>query len=185
MVAACTALAACGSGGDTLEIAGPTTASSRIVDLPAGPVSSSATIVETRLRAAGMQISAVDRQQGFMTARSSANRFVDCGRIFRSVDGRTAEYAGNASRLVLPDPTNPGGTLIRTVAVDTSAGIGITPGVTDTVVVNQQHRVTIEVSSPRGQVISTETREFTDRGFARFEDGTICRSSDAVNQALN
>lgn len=184
-LAASVAMASCAPSGDALEIAGPTTASTRIVDLPAGPISASTAIVEGRLRAAGVQISAVDRQQGLMTARTSANRFVDCGRIYRTVAGSTSEYPGNAPRLVLPDPANPGSTLVRTVAVDTSAGIGITPGVTNTVVVSQNHRVTIEVHSARGQAISTETREFTDRGFARFEDGTICRASDAMNQALS
>lgn len=183
-LAAAFLLAGCGGPrGDTLAIAGPTTASSTIIDLPPGPVSASAATVESRLRAAGVGISAIDRQSGLITARSQDNRFVDCGRIFETVGGRTVEFDGNARRIVLADPQNPSQSLVRTMTVLTSAGIGITPGVTNTVVVRQQHRVTIEVRTPR-QVISTETREFTDRGFARFEDGTICRSSNAMNEAL-
>lgn len=180
-----TGLSGCGGpSGEQLEIAGPSSSSSTIVDLPAGPISNSTAIVESRLRSAGVGVSAIDRQQGFITARTQSNRFVDCGTIFETVGGATREFPGNAQRLVLADPDNPNRSLVRTVAVDTSAGIGITQGVTNTVVVRQQHRVTIGVSTTGGQQISTETREFTDRGFARFEDGTICRSSDAMNRAV-
>ncbi len=169
---------------DTLAIAGPTTASSTIVDLPAGPVSASAALVESRLRAAGVRITAIDRDEGLITARSNGTRFVDCGTIFETAGGRTVEHPGNAGRLVLTDPRNPAARLVRTLTAETSAGIGITRGVTNTVVVRQQHRVSIVVRARNGQVISSETREFTDRGFARFEDGTICRTSNAMNEAL-
>lgn len=177
-----------GCGGPSTEplaISGPTTSSSKIIDLPPGPLGSSTDIVRARLQAAGVTVTAVDRNQGFITARTNDNRFVDCGSIFETTGGQTAEYDGNAARLVLTDPLEPGRILVRLVTAETSAGIGITAGVTNTVVVSQQHRVTIEVRDATGRTVSSETLEFTDRGFARFEDGTVCRSSDAMNAALS
>lgn len=185
LAAVSAALAACSGGGASLSRQGPSTASARIVDLPAGPVAGSAAVVEARLRAAGVTVTAIDRQSGFIKARSRDNRFVDCGTLRERVNGRTNTYNGNAPRVVVVDPGSPGTTQVREVDVVTSAGIGITPGVTNTVVVNQEHQVTIRLfSADRRTLLGSETLAFTDRGFARFEDGTVCRSSDAMNQAL-
>ena len=185
-LAACVVAAGCvGTPDSSLEISGPTTANSTIVDLPPGPVSQSATTVERRLRAAGVSVTAIDRQNGFITARTQNNAFVDCGQIRAVVDGRIVEADGNAPRLVLPDPDRPGETLVRTLASVTSAGIGITQGVTNTVVVALEHRVTITLrSAETGRQIGSQTLAFTDKGFAAFDDGTICRSSDQMNRAV-
>ena len=180
-VAGSIVLASCGAPEDSLSVSGPTTASASLVDLPSEPVSQSAATVEARLRAAGVGVTAIDRENGFILARTSDPSFVDCGEISEVVNGTRQTYPGNAPRLVLSDLS--GGTRVRTLSVDTSAGIGITEGVTNSVVIRQEHRVTLTIQSG-GETTLLETREFTERGFARFADGTTCRSSDAMNRAV-
>lgn len=178
------ALGACGSE-TSVDVSGPTTASSTIVDLPGGPVSGSAATLEARLNAAGVAVTAIDRENGFIQARTTDTAFVDCGRVTERVSGRTQTHDGNTPVLVLADPERPGSTVTRRVSAVTSAGIAVTQGRRNTVVVRQQHQVTVTVSSNfTGGVLSSETREFTDRGFASFADGTVCRSSNAMNRAL-
>jgi len=177
-------LAACGSQ-EGLEISGPTTASKQFVDFPPGPVSVTAAEVEQRLRVAGLRITVSDRANGFVRSRSTLNGFVDCGTIFETVDGQTITHPGNSARLLLADELAPGGRVVREVDVVSSAGMGISSGRTNTVVVTQVHQVTLRTQTAGGSQLSTETIEFTDRGFAQFADGTVCRSSDLMTTILS
>ncbi|MEM9031293.1 MAG: hypothetical protein AAGB18_01495 [Pseudomonadota bacterium] len=178
-------VAGCGATGDGVSVTGPTTASSTIVDLPSASVRDSAVLVERRLRSAGVDVTAIDRDNGFIQARSSNPAFVDCGEIVDTGGGSRRSFPGNSARLELSDPVNPGATRIRSFQVVTTAGIGITQGDTNSVVIRQQHQATLTIQSGQtGATTLLETREFSDRGFASFADGTVCRSSDAMNRAV-
>lgn len=178
------ALAACGEP-EGLAISGPSTSSEVFIDFPPGPVNGTAAQVSQRLRSAGFRITAVDQGGGLVRAQSPNNALVDCGTIFERRDGISLSHAGNARRLQLADETIPGGSIIREVEALTSVGLGITAGVTNTVVVRQVHSVTLTIRTGDGQqVLSDETLEFTDQGFAQFADGTVCRSSNAMGGIL-
>ena len=179
------ALAACGEP-EGLAISGPSTSSEVFLDFPPGPVNGTAAQVSQRLRSAGFRITAVDQGGGLVRAQSPDNSLVDCGTIYERRDGISLSHDGNARRLELADEAIPGGSVIREIAAMTSVGLGITAGVTNTVVVRQVHSVTLTVRSGDGrQVLTNETLEFTDQGFAQFADGTVCRSSNAMGGILS
>jgi hypothetical protein len=179
------AVAAC-SEPDGLAISGPSTSSEVFIDFPAGPVNGTAAQVSQRLRSAGFRITAVDQGGGLVRAQSPNNSLVDCGTIYERRDGITLSHDGNARRLQLADEAIPGGSVVREVKALTSVGLGITAGVTNTVVVRQVHSVTVTIKSgDERQLLSEETLEFTDQGFAQFSDGTVCRSSNAMGGTLS
>lgn len=179
------ALAAC-SEPQGLAISGPSTSSEVFIDFPPGPVNDTAAQVSQRLRSAGFRITAVDQGGGLVRAQSPNNTLVDCGTIFERRDGITLSHDGNARRLQLADDAIPDGRVVREVQAMTSVGLGITAGVTNTVVVRQVHSVTVTIKSgDERQVLSSETLEFTDQGFAQFADGTVCRSSNAMGGILS
>lgn len=178
-------LAACGEP-EGLAISGPSTSSDVFLDFPPGPVDGTAVEVSKRLRSAGFRITAVDEGGGLIRAQSQDNGLIDCGTIFERRDGISISHAGNARRLLLEDPSIPDGSVIREVQALTSVGMGITSGVTNTVVVRQVHSVTLRIRSGDGRrTLTSETLEFTDQGFAQFADGTVCRSSNAIGGIMS
>jgi hypothetical protein len=184
-LAALLALAACGEP-TSVETAGPETANQVFVDFPSGPLNGTTSEVTQRLRVAGFNITALDSDNGLVQARSPDNTLVDCGTLFESRDGIRLSHPGNTPNLRLADSSASSGEIARRLTASTSVGMGITQGVTNTVVVRQVHRVSIRVTDVgTGVVLSDETLEFTDQGFARFEDGTICRSSNAIGSILS